>query len=293
MLTRFTRQLPDSAFLRRAFHAGVQYGPDAWVRYSPPVFGVAFGAMLGDKRRAVRSALRRILGPRPATEELRDVAEVFANYAWSMTDAMLVGADRGYYATSRPVDDWHFLGSLAKGGVILASAQTAGWDVGGACIQNRQLGREVWVVMAREPNEKAREVSDEHRRRTGLRIVHVGDDPLSSLPILRHLRGGGVVALKFDRVHPGMRTRTVSLFGAPWQVPEGPLSLASLTGVPIVTSFTRRLGFLEYEIVNYPPIYLSRRPSDAELQAAAQTMIDHFAAFVKAHPTQWFRFHDG
>jgi phosphatidylinositol dimannoside acyltransferase len=293
MLARLTRELPDSAFLRKACHAGVQYGPEAFVRYSPPVFGVAVGALLGDKWRAVRKSLRRIHGPRPAAEELRDVAAVFANYAWSMTDAMLVGAERGYYATSRQVDDWHFLSSLARGrGVILASAQTAGWDVGGACIENRHLGHEVWVLMAREPNEKAREVSDDTRRRTGIRVVHVGDDPLSSLPILRHLRGGGVVALKIDRVQAGMRTRTVSFCGEPWQVPEGPLSLASLTGSPIVTSFTRRLGFLEYEFVNYPPIYLSRRPSEDDLQAAAQTMIDHFESFVRENPTQWFRFHD-
>src|SRR5690606_19741428 len=132
---------------------------------------------------------------------------------------------------------------LARGkGVIVATAQTAGWDVGGACIHNRQLGREVLVLMAAEPNAAAREVSDEHRRRAGLRIMHVGDDPLASLPILRHLRQGGLVALKFDRIYQGMRTREVTFCGAPWRIPEGPFSLASLTGAPIVTSFTRRLG---------------------------------------------------
>lgn len=261
------------------------------MRYCPPLFGLAFGAWLGPQRRAVLEALRRVLGRRPAAEELLNVAKVFANYAWSMTDAMLVGAERGYFATNRPVGDWYFLESLALGrGVIMATAQTAGWDVSGVCIHNRQLGREVWVVMAREPNEEAREVNDDLRRRAGVHIVHVGDDPLASLPILRHLRGGGVVALKFDRVHAGMRTRQVELCGAPWQIPEGPLSLAALTGAPIVTSFTRRLGFLEYEIVNYPPIHLPRRPSEDELQAAADTMAGYFESFVRAHPTQWFRF---
>jgi phosphatidylinositol dimannoside acyltransferase len=294
VLSRLKLELrADSVLWRRALHAGIQAAPEPWLRYSPPLFGLAFGAALGPERRAVRAALRRVLGPRPLAHELYDVARVFANYAWSLTDALLVGADRGFVATSRPVADWHFLGSLARGrGVIMATAQTAGWDVSGVCIHDRKLGHDVWILMAPEPNAAAREVSDDHRRRAGVRIVHVGDDPLASLPILRHLRNGGVVALKFDRVHGGMRTREVTICGERWRIPEGPLSLAALTGAPIVTSFTRRLGFLEYEIVNYPPIELPRRPSEDELQSAAQRMASYFESFVRAHPTQWFRFHE-
>lgn len=281
----------DSTFWRKALHTGVYYGPDPWVRYSPSLFGWAFCAALAQPREAIKSTLRKVHGTRPALEEMRDVAEVFANFASSMSEAMLVGAGRGYVPTSRPVGDWHFLSSYARGrGVIIAAAQTAGWDIGGAMLSNVQA-KDVLVVMEPERNAAARELHDRYRQNTGVKLVHVGNDPLASLPLLRHLRNkGGIVALKFDRVFPGMRTRPVTFLGEPWCVPEGPLSLASLSGAPIVPVFTRRLGFLEYELINHPPIYLPRRPTPGELDSAAQALADALESFVRAHPTHWFRF---
>jgi KDO2-lipid IV(A) lauroyltransferase len=283
----------DSTFWRKALWAGVHYGPDLWVRYSPPLFGLAFGAALREPREHVRTTLRRALGPRPRHEELRDTAAVFCNFASSMTDAMLVGAGRGYTVTSRPVGDWYFLSSLAGGkGVIVATAQTAGWDAAGVMVSSCTGGRRVVVVMEPEPNVMARELHDAHRRRAGLEVMHVGRDPLRSLGLLRHLRDGGIVAMKFDRAAPGMRTRQVRFFGDPWQLPEGPLTLAALTGAPLVPVFTRRLGFLQYQIIATEPIRLPRRNTGAELDRAAQELADRLERFVRAYPTHWFCFRD-
>jgi KDO2-lipid IV(A) lauroyltransferase len=282
----------DSAFWRRAMVAGVSHGPEPWLRYSPPVFGWAFGAALRDERRAVRNSLRLVHGRRPAVVEMRDVAEVFANFASSMTDAMLVGTGRGYQAVTRPINESYMVGSVADGkGVIVATAQTAGWDVAGTLLHN-DMRTEVLVVMEREPNAVARQLHDAMRNRDGVRVVHVGADPLSSLPLLRHLQNGGVVALKFDRVHPGMRTLPVTFFGRQWQIPAGPLKLAALSGAPIVPSFTRRLGFLDYQAINCKPIYVDRRASHAAQVAAAQRMASNLEDFVREHPTHWIRFHE-
>jgi KDO2-lipid IV(A) lauroyltransferase len=283
----------DSEFWRKALQAGVQHGPEAWVRYSPPVFGVLFGAALPRQRRAVLRTLRRILGRRPAHEELRDVAEVFSNFASSMTDGMLLGTGRGFVATNRPVADWHFLKCLAQGrGLVIATAQTAGWDLGGPMISSLR-GADVAVVMERERDPAARALHDAARQRSGVRVVHVGDDPLASLPLLRHLRQRrGVVAMKFDRIHPGMRSREVRFLGGPWLIPEGPLLLAATAGAPIIPVFTRRLGFMEYQTINTEPIELVRRPSAQQLDAAAQEMASRLERFVRAYPTQWFRFEE-
>lgn len=282
----------DSALWRRFMVAGVKRGPEALVRYSPPLFGWAFGAALTEQRNAVRRALRLIHGPRPAIVELRDVAEVFANFASSMTDAMLLGSGRGYHATNRPVNDWYMQSSIARGrGVIVATAQTAGWDVAGGLL-HASGEREVLVVMEREPDPVARRLHDLTRNRAGVRVVHVGEDPLSSLPLLKHLQHGGVVALKFDRVHTGMRTLPVTFFNQPWSVPIGPLYLSSLTGAPIIPCFTRRLGFLEYQPISSQPIYVPRRAKEEELTVAAQRLATCLETFVREFPTQWIRFHD-
>lgn len=281
----------DSLLWRRAMAAGVHHGPEAWVRYSPPVFGLLFGAALARQRRVVQGTLRKVYGPRPRAVELRDVAEVFENYACCLTDAMLLGSGRGYRAATQSVGDHHMMSSLAAGrGAVVVTAHTAGWDIG-APVLNAIQPRDVLVVMEPEPNRAARELSDEARRRAGVRIAHVGDDPLASLPLLSHLRRRqGVVAMKFDRSHPGMRSRAVEFLGEPWQVAEGPLQLASLTGAPIVPVLSRRLGFLTYQLINLRPIRLPRRPSEAELDRAAQRLATALEGFVRAYPTHWFRF---
>jgi len=260
------------------------------VRYSPPFFGLAFGLALPDARRAVRDNLRMVRGPVPPLQELRQVAEVFTNFASSMTEAMLIGSDRGYRAINHPVDDCHYRQCYAQGrGVIMAAAQTSGWDIGGTVLGLAQAD-DVLVVMERENNATAAALHDLTRERQGVRLVHAGSDPLAPLALLKHLRRGGTVALKFDRVGHGMRTRETQLFGRRWAMPEGLFRLASVSGAPIVPAFTRRLGFLEYELRSYPAIALPRRPSEQQLDAATKTLAGHLEGFVRSHPTHWLRF---
>ena len=240
-----TRLQPDSLFWRKMFRAGVVHGPEAWVRHSPPVFGMLVGAALSEQRQAVRQTLRQLMGPRPPAEELRNVAKVFTNYACCMTDALLLGADRGYKPIVDNANDGaDFKSSIAQGkGLIIATAHTAGWDVAGPMLSHLQTA-EVMVVMQREQNNAARQLHDEARRRAGVKVVHVGDDPLSALPLLQHLRHrAGVVAMKFDRSVGDIRGRAVTFLGEPWQVPDGIFRLAALSGAPILPVFTRRRGF--------------------------------------------------
>jgi len=148
------------------------------------------------------------------------------------------------------------------------------------------------MVMQRERDASARELSDSGRlAHGGLDIVHVGEDPLASLPLLRQLRAGGVVAMQVDRVPRGMSARRVTLFGRPGAVPEGPLRLAQLTGAPIVPVFSARSGHRRYAVYVRDPVTVSRHADDNEIDTAAQRLADALGEFVSAHPTQWFPFH--
>jgi KDO2-lipid IV(A) lauroyltransferase len=281
---------PDSLLWRRAIAAGVSFGPDPWVRYSPPFFGLAFGAALPRKRNAVRANLRRVLGPRPHLRELVDVAAVFTNYASCLTEALLLGSQRGYKLVTRSRGVENYFESASEGrGVIIATAHTGGWEVAGPVLSSVHPA-DVVVVMQRERDERARAIQDEARARAGVKVVHVGDTPLDALALLGHLKKRSVVAMQIDRVPPGVRSRTVPFFGAPWALPEGPFSLAALSGAPLVPVFTRRIGFMEYEAIVAPPIRLPRRPSEEELSRAATSLTAAFEDFLRAYPTQWFHF---
>jgi len=280
----------DSLLWRKLAWAGIEHGPEAFLRYSPPAIGVAVWAAIGPVRRNVRLTLRRLHGPRPAPVELAESAAVFANFASCLTEAILAGTDRGYRPSVTSTNGGRdFKASQAEGrGVILATAHTAGWDVAGPMLTDLQPA-EVVVVMAPEQQVQARAMQDEARQRAGVKVVHAGDDPLAALSLLRHLRQRkGVVAMKFDRTAPGMRTREVSFLGEAWQIPEGLLTLAAVSGAPVIPVFTRRLGFLEYEFITAPAFHVSRRPDDAELDAVAQRLAELLEQFVRAHPAQWF-----
>jgi len=148
------------------------------------------------------------------------------------------------------------------------------------------------MAMHEERDRAATRIQDGARAAGGLRIVHVGDDPLASLALMHHLRGGGVAALQVDRIVPGQRTRAVRLFDAPGQIPEGPLRLAQATGAPILPVFCGRKSFRDYLVDVSPPVFLARRASELELDRAAQAIADALSRFLRAHPTQWFRFRE-
>lgn len=292
MLRDFVDELlrHDSHLWRRAMNAGVTHGPRAFVRYSPPAFGVLFAALLPRYRRVVLRNLRLALGERGAAVEALDVARVFTTYASCLTEAFIAGGDGGVSVKGRAVRDERFVSALAEGkGVILATAHTAGWQLAGPVLHSGH-DAELLVVMRRERDQKAQALQDDARARSGTRVVHIGDDPLDALPLLSHLRKGGVVAVQMDRLPRGMRGRKVELFGSPFEMPEGPLRLAAVSGAPIVPVFTRRLGYMEYEVEIGEPIRLPRRPAEADLDGAARKVMSEMEIFVRNNPTQWFHF---
>ncbi|MBK8255089.1 MAG: lysophospholipid acyltransferase family protein [Polyangiaceae bacterium] len=261
------------------------------MRYSPPVWGLGFWAILPDKRRIVRNNLRRVLGERPALQEEREVAAVFSNYASCLTEAMLLDGRR-YAMASLPRGVERYQACAAKGrGVIIVTAHTAGWEFAGSVMRSVHPG-EVWVVMQRERDEHARAIQDRARERAGVKVAHIGDSAFDALPLLHALRRNAVVAMQLDRVPPGMRFRTAHLPGGTWRIPEGPLTLAAVSGAPLLPIFTRRLDFMQYEAEVMEPIEISRKPSPEQLDRAAQQMANAMRAFIERHPTQWFHFVD-
>ena len=279
----------DSIVWRRAIKAGVTYGPDAFVRYSPPVFGLFFSMALASHRRSVRKNLRMALGKRSPAEEYADIARVFTSYARCLTEAFIAGSDRGDRLVAHHVNDKHYIEAVDQGrGVIVATAHTGGWQAAGPLLRSVHAA-DVLVVMQRERDPRAQALQDLARGRAGIR-VHTSESPLDALPLLAHLRKNGVVAVQIDRLPVGMRSRAVQMFGQRWLVPEGPLQLAAVSGAPIIPTFTRRLRYMEYEVIAGPAIHLPRRPSAEQLDAAAQTTISQMEHFIRANPTQWFHF---
>jgi KDO2-lipid IV(A) lauroyltransferase len=173
-------------------------------------------------------------------------------------------------------------------GIVIVTMHTAGWEAVGPLLGDH-YGLDLMLVMHAEPDPRAGRLQDDARRRGGVAIAHVGD-PLASLPLLKQLRAGGVVALQLDRAAPGMRTRAAPLLGGEGEIPEGPFRLAQLSGAPILPIFCARLGYREYLIHVFEARRLPRRASEATIQEAVVHVAGCMTQFLRAHPTQWFQF---
>ncbi len=278
----------ESAFWRRLARGLATYAPDWFLRYSPTAIALVAAAVLPGARRGVSRNLVRIRGEVSPARHAYDVARTFTSYAGCIAEVMTNGTKNETHPEVTILGENDFYRAAARGrGIIMVTAHTAGWELTGPCIL-RDSGMQIMMVMEPEPDPVARKLQDEARTASGLAVAHVGDDPFASLPLLHHLRKGGIVAFQIDRTPPGMRSRSVTMFGEPGTVPEGPMRLAQVSGAPILPAFSGRLGHRRYFVDIRPAIEISRRAKGDELDRVAQHMADAMMRFLEERPTEWF-----
>jgi phosphatidylinositol dimannoside acyltransferase len=280
----------ESALLRRLALAGVRHGPSWFMRLGPQLIGTLFALALPEERRRVRAALRRVHGPRSPHVEERDVLRTFRDYAACLAEGM--GADRLEAATAEVEVHGreHLNHVLARGsGAVLVTAHVGPWDAA-ARLLSSSLAAPLVIVMTAERNAQARALHDGLRQRAGVEVLAVGQTPFDALPLLRHLRRGGVAAFQLDRPAPSTRSLPARLFGRPFAVPEGPFRIAALARVPVLPLFAARSGYFSYRIEIGEPLECGARATDAELELVARHCVDKMQRFIAAHPTQWFHF---
>ena len=281
----------DGVFWRRMASLGAQRLPSWWVRYTPPVFGVAAAVALPDARRAVRSNLRRIRGPRPLYRDVIDTTRTFASYAGCLAETLASGSKNDARPDVEIVGREHVRSAIAQNrGLILLTMHTGGWEVAGPLL-SAHTHVDVAIVMESEQDTRARDIHDRARELAGVRVIHIGPDPLAALPLVRHLtEKKGAAAMQVDRVPASGRVLRVRLLDREGVLPEGPFRLAQLTGAPFLSVFCSRLGFRRYVFEAHPAQTLPRRATADQLEAAAQHVADDMTNFLRAHPTQWFEF---
>jgi KDO2-lipid IV(A) lauroyltransferase len=280
----------DGPFWRTLASFGADHAPRLVVRYSPPAWAFFFTLALPDARARVRANLRRVLGRRARHREMVDIFRTFSHFASCLTEALATGGPRAEPAQCEVEGAEHLEQALRLGrGVILVTAHTGGWETVGPILK-RRFGLDMMVAMLREPDARARQIQDRARERSGIKVVHIGREPLAALPLFSHVRHGGALGIQIDRVPSAMRGLSVRLFGDADSIPSGPFHLARATGAPIVPVFMRRVGYFRYAVRLCPFIEMSRRAGENDLNEAAQRAASEMESFICAHPTDWFDF---
>lgn len=277
----------DSAYWRRLAWLGAARGPTIWLRWSPGPIGLVAAAVSPHQRVRVRENLRSLLGRRNTVVETIDVARTFVHFAQSLAESLSLDTPKRQ-ASLRVVGQHNLQKALDAGrGVILGTAHTAGWEAALVALE-RLSDADVLVAMRPERDPTARGFHPLSHG-SGMRVVHVGDDPLSSLPMLQHVRSAGVVAMQLDRCPPGMRSYQVEAGRKTWTLPAGPFALAAATGAPLVLALTTRTGFLSYDLRVTKPLRVERHGA-GQRPRAVEVVARELARHVYAAPTQWFDF---
>ena len=123
------------------------------------------------------------------------------------------------------------------------------------------------------------------RSTAGLEIISTGPGAVRSILSLLHRKG--VVLLAADR-DIGGHSHPVSFFGAPANLPAGPVILAMHTGAPLLPAFTIRRSPWKSDVYIDRPIDLVKTGDfDADLQSNLRLMAAALERMIATDPAQW------
>lgn len=219
---------------------------------------------------------------------------VLWNYAWTVSD-------NGRFRELQIIPDWEFTGleyfealQSQAGGAILLTAHMGSYDLG-AHLFSEQAKRSIVMVRAPEIDPETGQFEQRLSERGNAGDVRVGFNTGASdlaFELLDELRRGNIIAIQGDRVTPGISTMPATLFGRKVELPAGPFALSMAAGAPIYPLFVIRSGRRRYRLITLPPILVTRRGRDRQidLQAAMNRWAADLEQVIADHWFQWFNF---
>ncbi|MBN1381180.1 MAG: lysophospholipid acyltransferase family protein [Deltaproteobacteria bacterium] len=182
-----------------------------------------------------------------------------------------------------------------QGGVIIIS-HLGNWGVAARLF--RRGGFKVMLIMGEREAKLVSQQQREELESADLKILvskTKDDDSLfTGIEALKFIRGGGFLCIAGDIGWTNPRFRlTAKFFDRDIYLPAGPHTLALVSGAPVFTLFTFRLGRGKYRFQLLPPRMVkaaSRDQRNSAIQASAQTYALDLEQAVLQHPYEWHVF---
>lgn len=245
----------------------------------------------GPGTRRLERNLCRVVGPDVTDEELdRLVRAGLRSYARYWLEAFRLPAlSPAQVLREFSFENGHILGEvLASGrGCVVALPHSGNWDFAGAWVGAN--GWPLTTVAERLKPERIYQRFVEYRASLGMEIIPASGGERPPMDVLADRLGEPrVVPLLADR-DLSARGVEVDFFGGRTRMPAGPALLTLRTGVPL---FTASLWYsdghpcarLDGPLTLPPP---TSGPLDARVRTLTQTIADHLAEGIAAHPTDW------
>jgi KDO2-lipid IV(A) lauroyltransferase len=181
--------------------------------------------------------------------------------------------------------------ALAAGhGALLLTAHLGNWELGSVLLGKR--AQRVSVVYVPDKFTDVETFRSRLRQGSGVDEIPIRpDDWFGSLPALRALREGRLLAVQGDRDFND-RGLPVEFLGAPAPFPRGPFALAHAARAPIFPVFIVYTEDRRFAIEIGDPLLVSGPDRDAAIDTALHAWVRILEMAVRRWPTQWYTFYD-
>lgn len=277
------------------FHLfGMKILPDPLVHVVVLVFTSFFFVFLLRIRNAIGANLEAVLGPCGFLERQGRIWRTMLTFAWCLSERyQRLSSDREFDFRVENMDAWRQIASTGEG-FVMVSAHVGNYEVG-SMLPSTEERRRVHLVREREMDPEAQAFVErllDGMPGSELYTWHFeSDQPLHGLPLLKALQRGEIVAVHGDRPRTGARVVGARLFGRPFPLPAGPITLARTARVAVLPAFVLREGRRRYRLVFCEPFRIDRtRDREADLEAGAQRIASAVEWAIREAPHQWFCF---
>lgn len=257
--------------------------------------GVWAGRVASGRNKANRSLLashmRRVVGPGASDPVISEAVDgMYRSYGryWAETLWFRPRRRRSIMRSVERVNfDPVYAAQDAGRGIVFALPHIGNWEVAGLIAED--IGLNLMAVAEDLPNRKITDWFLDVRAKFGIDIV-LTSDPNRRSKMIRHLEGGGALALLADRDVTG-RGISVDFFGEETTLPAGPAALAELTGsvlLPVVVYFNEGAGHI-LEVGD--PIIIPEAETRAErVNAGTRQVAETLERMIRRQPSQWHLF---
>ena len=171
-------------------------------------------------------------------------------------------------------------------GVILLSAHLGNWEFGGSMI--RQSKYPLAVVSLPHNTAPTNALVNRFREDKGISVIEVDESPFSAIPILKHLRQNGVVAMMGDRDFFG-NGKLISFFGKQVRFPIEPVTIAMTSGAALIPAFVLKQPDGKYFGVLEEAISLTCKGSrEQAIQKNLEKIAVIYETYIQRYPDQWY-----
>jgi len=255
--------------------------------------GAAVGAAVywvwGAKRRVLYRNMATVLSAPPTDPAVRRLAarsmRNYHRYLIEFLELPTLSSRHPTVASMRVIGMEHLRAALATGkGVLITTAHYGTIEIPGLRLADFTDFHAVYDTF--QPPYLDRLIQ---RKRLDVGIDLI---PASNVRKMMHvLRGGGTLALLFDRPVDESKGVPVTFFGQRTAIPGGPAVLAMKTGATLLPVYTAREPDLSFTCTIHPPIaWKESGDKERDVQIITQRLVDTLQSAVRERPDQWYMF---